>query len=43
MQYEIKNGLGSKVDTENMNVALKSKAGLELVTTLVDRVNKLQE
>jgi len=43
MQYEIKNGLSNKVDTENMNVLLKSKASLDLVTTLVDRVNKLQE
>jgi hypothetical protein len=43
MQYEIKNGLGNKVDTETMNKSLQSKASLDLVTTLVDRVNKLQE
>jgi hypothetical protein len=41
MQYEIKNGLGSKVDTDQMNNLLKSKASLELVETLVGRVNKL--
>jgi hypothetical protein len=43
MQYEIKNGLLNKVDTENLNGLLKSKASLDLVETLVDRVNKLQE
>jgi hypothetical protein len=42
MQYEIKNGLKSKVAKDDLKHALKDKAGMELVTTLVKRFNNLQ-
>lgn len=42
MQYEIKNGLKSKVAKDDMKAMLKDKAGYGLVETLVKRFNNLQ-
>lgn len=42
MQYEIKNGLKSKVAKDDMKTMLNGKAGIGLVETLVKRFNNLQ-
>jgi hypothetical protein len=43
MQYEIKNGLKSKCDVDEMHNAVKQKAGLVLVEALKERLDKLTE